>query len=102
MMVNPSCHINFGKNGEILALPYPVAPPGDRRAFNFCSVGRAKSLLASSSTSSMTPKGMPWFFNWKAPHFSHAWPMRSIALGSMRSMMGMDDDDDDDDASSLG
>lgn len=88
MMVKPSCHIYLEKNGVIRAMPYPVAPPGDRRAFNFCRADRAKNLAASDSTSSIRLKGIPWFFNWNTPNVSHAWPISSVALESSRSITG--------------
>lgn len=88
MIVNPSCHICLGKNGEIIAWPYPVAPPGERSAFNFRSTGRENNLRVSDSTSSISSVGMPWPVNWKTPHFSDASVMSSGAFGSLRSMTG--------------
>ncbi|MCH81449.1 hypothetical protein A2U01_0002236, partial [Trifolium medium] len=43
----------LGKNGDIRAAPYPVAPPADLRALSFSLEGREKSLFASPSTSSI-------------------------------------------------
>lgn len=102
MTVNPSCHIYFGKNGDIRARPYPVAPAGSRNAFIFCWAGRENSRRASDSTSSTRFEGMPWLITWNAPHVSHAWPASFTARGSLRSMIGIDNWSSDEKSSDLG